>query len=1225
MLRNSKFKTFVWYTSVGLLVFFAVAVTLFRLLFTSVAEYREQLEIIAGSYLGQPVTISGIDARVDGLSPSVILRGVSLLHKGGEALLTRFDSVSISLDPVASLRSISPIIELTVSGANLEVTRNLDGTFGVKGLELPGRTKEGQPEQQQEDGGEQNVAEQSQALGAWFLSQSRLAVRDSRITLHNEKTDERFSFDNVELELRNDSERHRLNGFVNLPDSIGRELRVAADIQGNLLQRNDWSGGLYVKTVQLQPRQWLQQYSWQDSSIREGVLDLELWSRWQNGELESVNTRLHAAGLTLARGGDVHVLPGLSANAQLLFQEDGWFLDVGDLQLQHNETPPLPMRLALSRHGDDFSLQVDQLQLEAMAALLPYLPQLDEPSRAMVRQMAPAGEVKGLHLHRAADGQVAVQGEVTGLVLQPWEKLPGVEGLDAQFGFNGDDGQLRLSGENATLTLPRLFRAPLALNQLGASLSLRREPGGWSLFSDSIAAANNDISIQLGLELRLLEGSPPWLSLQGRFSEGDARAVPRYLPAGIMKAGSLHWLDNAFKAGRVPGGTLQFHGFVNHFPFKQHRGRFEVLFDAAAVQLHYQDGWPDLQQVAGEVHFDGAGMWIDARQARIFDAKLGATTVSIDNFHLPRLLIDGKGVFPANDGLRFLRESPLSKNTGKLFDTMQGGGEAALALQLVIPLSPKVRESSPLKVDGKIDFSGNRFDVIDGVSFKQLNGRLHFSDQSFSAKRLTAQLFGRPVSLVVTTEAGEMSPVVVVAHGGGELSAMRDALKLPLLDYLEGSADWEASLRLPRGGAAEGVELHVSSNLLGVSSTLPQPLTKAVEGRRDLRMAFFLSGVRSGEGHLTLGAAFGMIWRGKGENQALRRVRLRLGGDAPLSLPERDMIDVVGTAGSLSLSLWRNVMHKLRGKGEGSRQPLPVVVTMQQLQLLSDSSGEDKVESLKVADLPEITFAVEQFSYDDLQLGKVALKMVPQDNRMSMRDIRIESDVFTLTAKGTWTEGGNTFFNLDLISPDLGRMMKHFGFASVIQGGKTKASGKIWWSGVPTALTLGELNAQLALSIKKGSIVDVEPGAGRMLGILSLPALPKRLLLDFSDVFKEGLVFDNIKGDIRIEQGQAYTSNLQLESVPANILVSGRTGLVAQDFDQELFVAPKVSDTVSVASALAWGPQVAAVVALLQEVFKSDIKAATMSRYHISGSWQEPIIRRITEQDKEKSDFPFSD
>jgi uncharacterized protein (TIGR02099 family) len=1218
MLHISRLKTLVWYGGVGLLLLLAVAATLFRLYFSSVGEYRAQLEELAGDYLGQPVTISGMDTRVVGISPTVILRDVALLQQGDEALLTRFDSVSIALDPIASLRHGSPIIELAVSGADLEVTRYLDGTFGVKGVVLPAREEKGAGE----DGGGTDMVETGKALGGWFLSQSRLAVRDSRISLHNEESGERFSFNKVELELRNDGARHRLNGMVHLPKAIGKELRLAADIEGDPLQSQEWRGALYVKTVQLQPRQWLQQVAWRGSSLREGRLDLELWGSWQHGKLASLSTRLHASDLVVARGEQRRAIPRLSADARLLRQDAGWRLDVAGLQLRLGEAAPLPTRLTLTQDDGELALQADRLQLEVAAALLPFVPQLDARWGEMVRQMSPGGEVTGLYLRQVTGQQPEVQGKLQGVVLHPWERLPGVSGLDAEFRFNGVDGELQLHGSEMALTLPQLFREPIKLQRLQGELRLRREADGWRLLTDSLSLANRDLAAELGLELQLREDSAPWLSLQGRFSAPDARAVPRYLPAGIMNEQSLHWLDNAFKAGRVPAGTLQYHGFLNHFPFSEERGRFEVLFDAEAVQLHYHDGWPELQQLAGEVHFDGPGMWITARGARLYDAQLGDTTVSIDNFRAPRLLVDGVASPSIGDGLRFLRESPLAKNGGKLPATLQGQGDVALRLQLALPLSEQVRDTLPLTVNGRVDFSGNRLAVVEGVTLHGLGGTLHFTERSFRADKLTAELFGQPASLAVSTAEGENPAVQVAAHGRAAVLALRKAFRLPLFDYLEGESTWQMLLTLPRGAAAKGVELQISSNLAGVSSTLPEPLAKGGGESRELRFTSYLGGARSGESQLILDDDFGLVWRqGSGAGEGLRRAQLRLGGGDALRLPGRDVIEVVGEGARLRLGPWREVLRKLQGEGGAARQPLPLVVRMQQLQLLGDSSAGESAP-LKVAAVPAITLEVGQFAYDELQLGKVAMNIIPRENSLSMQGIRIESPHFALNGEGSWSEGGSTLFTIKLDSPDLGAMMQQLGFASVFQGGKSHATGKVWWLGSPTALTLAGLNAQLGVSIEDGTIVDVDPGAGRMLGLLSVPALPRRLFLDFSDVFKKGLAFTLVKGDIRIEQGQAYTSNLRLESVPAGILITGRTGLVAQDFDQDIYVVPNVSDTVSVASALAWGPQVAAVVMLLQEIFKSDIKAATMSRYHLSGSWSKPLIRRIAEPGQ-KVDTPL--
>ncbi len=1240
MLHKSKFKTFLWYSSVGLLVTIAVAVSLFRVYFSSVEEYRDQLAAMAGSYLGQPVTISGMDARVVGLSPTVILTDVSLLHKDGQQLLTRFDSIDIALDPIASLRNLRPIIELIVSGANLEVTRNRDGTFGVKGLELSEAQKPSPADEEQAVEAGTSLAEEDKVLGSWFLSQSRLALRDSHIILHNEESGERYRFEQVALELYNDAERHRLNASVNLPKSIGHELRLAIDIKGNLLEKKEWSGALYLKTEQLQSQQWLQQLSWQGSSIQQGTLNLELWSQWQGGELESVESRLQAVNLVLARGKQRDAFPLLSTDLQLLHHEGSWQLNVTGLRLQHAEKEASPMHLSLNYSPEEFMLSAEKIQLGPLGALLPYLPQLDDRMQEMVHTMAPSGEVNGLHLRRSAQQVIEFQAELSAVAIEPWERLPGLQGIEGTLLFNGERGRLDLHTDNAVLSMPRLFRQPLPLEKLEAPLELRREGEEWQLFGDAIAVANHDLEATLALELRLAQGRSPWLSLQGRFQGADARAVPRYLPTGILKEKTLYWLDNAFKAGKVSSGRLQFHGFTKQFPFREQQGRFEVLFDASEVDLHYQDGWPGLRKINGEVHFDGPAMTISADSARLFSGRLGKTRVSIENLRAAQLRVDGRVKFPINDGLRFLRESPLSRHTGKMLDTMQGKGDASLVLQLAIPLSPSVGEKRPLEVQGRVAFDDNQLAVIEGVNLQQLTGELKFTEQSFTAEQLQAVLYGHPVSLAVMTESGERNSVEIAASGRAGMEPLRQAFGLGLLDYLQGEAAWQMSLSLPRGVSAEGVVLHLSSDLVGVTSKLPHPLAKELAVHRDIGLTFYLSGERIGERQLTLKDKFGMVWR-QGAQGKLRRAQLRLGASAPLQLPARDAIELVGSGENLPLAGWREVLRSLTDsetrsaeegaddKAEGPKH-LPLDVAMETLHLVSLPEPADEPElahtddtPAQISDVPPVNIAVGQFSYDDISLGKVGLKLVPQAEQVVLKDIKFESQELKVSAKGSWNGSGSSLFEFNLSSPDLGAMMERLGFATVIQGGRAEASGSLWWAGAPTEATLEGLNGQLGVSVKEGIILDVDPGAGRMLGILSIPALPRRLFLDFSDVFKEGFAFESIKGDIRIEQGQAYTTNLQLESVPAAILMTGRTGLATQDFDQDVYVAPNISDTATVASALAWGPQVAAVVALFQEIFKSDIKASTMTQYHLSGSWQNPIVRRVDAPSEEEDEPLF--
>ena len=159
----------------------------------------------------------------------------------------------------------------------------------------------------------------------------------------------------------------------------------------------------------------------------------------------------------------------------------------------------------------------------------------------------------------------------------------------------------------------------------------------------------------------------------------------------------------------------------------------------------------------------------------------------------------------------------------------------------------------------------------------------------------------------------------------------------------------------------------------------------------------------------------------------------------------------------------------------------------------------------------------------------------------------------------------------------------------------------------------------MQLNIDKGRFLDIEPKAGRLFGLLSLQTLPRRLSLDFSDLFSKGLSFDEISGDFTIEDGNAYTNNLAMEGPSAEIVVTGRTGLSRKDYDQLVTVTPQVSDSLPIASAL-FGPiglGIGAVLFLAGEMFDSiprQIDKLLRYQYTITGSWDNPVIERINKK-----------
>jgi uncharacterized protein YhdP len=158
---------------------------------------------------------------------------------------------------------------------------------------------------------------------------------------------------------------------------------------------------------------------------------------------------------------------------------------------------------------------------------------------------------------------------------------------------------------------------------------------------------------------------------------------------------------------------------------------------------------------------------------------------------------------------------------------------------------------------------------------------------------------------------------------------------------------------------------------------------------------------------------------------------------------------------------------------------------------------------------------------------------------------------------------------------------------------------------------MSHVGGDVSLHATKGSLLDVAPGAGRMIGLLSLSALPRRLTLDFRDVFNKGLAFDDIKGDFVVIDGNAYTDNLKLTGPVAEIGVIGRTGLRDHDYHQQAVVTSEPSNLLPTVGLLG-GPAVAAALLIFTRVFKEPLKGLGRVSYCVSGSWQEPSVERLT-------------
>jgi uncharacterized protein (TIGR02099 family) len=266
--------------------------------------------------------------------------------------------------------------------------------------------------------------------------------------------------------------------------------------------------------------------------------------------------------------------------------------------------------------------------------------------------------------------------------------------------------------------------------------------------------------------------------------------------------------------------------------------------------------------------------------------------------------------------------------------------------------------------------------------------------------------------------------------------------------------------------------------------------------------------------------------------------------------------------------------------------------------------------------VPSIDFHAAELSWGERQYGDVQATLVKVNDGVRLKQLTVSGGSFNVTARGEWRgkDAGDGHIEGALTSGDAQAALKQLGYIPVIEAKAGRMDFNLSWVGAPTEDALSQAAGHVQLSLDKGQIVGLNPGAGRVLGLTSVAALRRRLALDFSDLTDKGLAFDTVRGDFDLREGSAYTENLLVKGPAAEIGLIGRVGLKNKDYDQTAVVTGSVGNSLPLA-ALAGGPVVGAAVLLFTQVFKQPLKGLARGYYRITGSWDNPIVERIKSAD----------
>lgn len=272
----------------------------------------------------------------------------------------------------------------------------------------------------------------------------------------------------------------------------------------------------------------------------------------------------------------------------------------------------------------------------------------------------------------------------------------------------------------------------------------------------------------------------------------------------------------------------------------------------------------------------------------------------------------------------------------------------------------------------------------------------------------------------------------------------------------------------------------------------------------------------------------------------------------------------------------------------------------------------DALSGVAPSSLPPLHISVADLRLGDARLGDTHFESVPVANGMHIARMDTQSKNVQIKASGDWlgtAQASRSQMKIDLSSDNLGRMLEAFGFGGLIGGGEnTHVVIDGSWPGAPTAFALANLEGTLKFSIGEGRILEVKPGVGRLFGLFSIADLPRRLTLDFGDVFKSGFGFNSVTGDFVLKNGNAYTDDVEIKGPAADIHIRGRTGLRAHDYDQIVDANPHTGGALAVVGAVVGGPIGAAAGLAISK----GLNQAAHARYSITGDWEHPLITTIS-------------
>ncbi len=1195
----------------------------------------DDFEGALNAYLGEGVTISGLRGDWQGLNPVVRAARVELPAGSMEQVLVELDW------PETLLRSRWIMQRLFVERADLEVVRNGNGwglagpareAQGIDWLGLITYTDEIRFRGRISVAGDPDSALDVEVLGFNRDGLHGFDIRaagpscgqggDCVARLQWRRWPHRWSPPPAQRFLSLQGKLSLPLAYLGLPN-LGEALAVGAE--GQWTERNGVGGGEFA----LEAKQMRGDGNPYSGASLETRLEVATRDGIHHAVAPEVRLKTVESALDLrpvhARGGEGYVQAWID---ELPLAELGGFLtsalpeDSGAAAwikgadahgiLRNVHFSYSAKGAAYGAEGAAYSASFDGLGTAAHRGL----PMLRDASGALV------GHQRGL---LATLNSESMQVHFADTFDNPW-RLTNVQG---QF-------QIWFQGGYFGLRSP-LLRVDVQDGRLAGTLALSRPPG---YFDQRLALA-------LNLD-RLTIPADPY--------------IPRTLPEDLKR-----WLHEGPRKGQLAGLKVAYQGQVHTQPDDYSR-RAAISGRLSGGEVRFQSDWPMVTQAHGAVEVSGesvfahldsaASMGLEFRESHVHVGRNGAFAE-----------LDLQAQTSPDGAFDYIRASPLTQWMTFVEPDWDGAGDLELSGRFFVPLV-EARAGAPLTAEVEFGFAGSSLDLPNyRLAVADLVGDLSYQyPYGLSSPPMAASLFGRPATVTASAEDGLINFAISGDATEGDVYRLADMADLGVAS---GRFRFDAIVSLPTDDRVPS--LTVATPLEGVAIDLPGEFGKTADDPRNTRAHlrflddFIAMDVEHGpvEGWLhideaPLRGALGVRrppplvpltadevvitgdtwevdvqeWSGGAEALEFpapwRLVRFETGQLTIEATPfKRVAISGTYRDGATSLTFdGKDLKGRLEDAGEG-----PLKLHFERIILPPDEedpeSEEDPLDVAIIDQLPEADVQIDSLHFGEEDFGRWSFEIRHRPDGVLFDNLEAQvKDTAISAPDGVFWHRHNDRSEAEahLVMADLKEVLPQWDYEPSLRSESAELHVDASWPGSPLNVTINGLTGKAYFRATNGHFIDVEGGAGtRIFSLLNINTIFKRMNFDFKDVTGEGVSFDTLKADTKLNAGTLeFVEPAKMKGSGSDFKMGGSINLIDGIMnDNEMIVTLPVSDSLpwyAVYVSLA-NPVAGLAVLAGQQALKKPIKQLSTAKYQISGSWDDPDVKFVGIWDDKVQDY----